>query len=571
MMNPMPFDDWLNKWKKGMVDSFDRRSFMQAANSIAWQFFRQAASRPRLEGYGVNDAPRFRNNPFTLGVASGDPLADSVVLWTRLAPDPLNGGGMPSQAMPVKWEVATDENFRNVVQQGTELARPELAHSVHIEAKWLKPNHVYYYRFKSGNELSPVGRTKTLPAHGSNVSEMAFAFASCQQYEHGYYTAYQHMAKEDLDLVFHLGDYIYEYGPNQYLSPTGNVRPHNSPEVTTLLGYRNRYALYRSDEHLQSVHAAFPWVVTWDDHEVENNYANIIPQKGQSVAAFIYRRAAAYQAYYEHMPLRRSHIPYGAYMQLYRNFSYGNLASFNVLDTRQYRHDQANGDGSKPHTYDSLNPARTMLGAGQEQWLLGNLYHSKTHWNVLAQQVFFCQRNYGTAAFPKYSMDSWDGYWAARQRIIDFAAYIQLKNMIILTGDIHSNWASNILTNFNNPHSRIIGAEFAGTSITSGGNGADKRKDTDRILAQNPHIKFFNGNRGYVRCRVTPDNWQTDYRVVPFVTKPGADITTKASFVYEKGSDGIEEISSTIVPEGVRISDETEQDRERAHWDTGRN
>lgn len=565
MVNERPLEEWIkNLSEASLQKNIDRRSFLHIAGKIAGLSLGFVIAQS-IGGFEVNAAPRFRDYPFTLGVASGDPLSDSVVLWTRLAPDPLGGGGMSSQAVPVKWEVAIDEYFRKIVQRGTELAVPELGHSIHVEVHGLKPNFEYFYRFKSGNEVSPVGKTKTLPEIGTSVSSLAFAFASCQQYEHGYYTAYKHMSKEDLDLVFHLGDYIYEYGPNEYVSNTGNVRTHNSPEIITLEDYRNRYAQYRSDVNLKAAHAAFPWVVTWDDHEVENNYANVIPEKGQSVEAFIKRRAAAYQAYYEHMPLRQSSLPHGGDMQLYRNFSYGDLASFFVLDTRQYRDDQANGDGSKPHTPESLDPNRTLLGAEQEEWLLGNLGNSSSQWNVLAQQVFFSQRNYGTSTSPKFSMDSWDGYPAARQRITDFVASKNINNLIVLTGDVHASWASNLMTDYNDPNSKIIGAEFVGTSITSGGNGADKRADTDRILGLNPQIKFFNDYRGYVRCRVTPEYWQADYRVLPFVTKPGADISTRASFTYEKDQTGLKEISSTIVPEGVRISNEVEEDRNRAH------
>ncbi|AKE22072.1 MULTISPECIES: alkaline phosphatase PhoD [Bacillus] len=560
------FDEWVQKLKEESFqnNTFDRRKFIQGAGKIAGLSLGLTIAQS-VGAFEVNAAPKFSSYPFTLGVASGDPLSDSVVLWTRLAPDPLNGGGMPKQAVPVKWEVAKDEHFRKIVRKGTEMAKPSLAHSVHVEADGLEPNKVYYYRFKTGHELSPVGKTKTLPAPGANVPQMTFAFASCQQYEHGYYTAYKHMAKEKLDLVFHLGDYIYEYGPNEYVSKTGNVRTHNSAEIITLQDYRNRHAQYRSDANLKAAHAAFPWVVTWDDHEVENNYANKIPEKGQSVEAFVLRRAAAYQAYYEHMPLRISSLPNGPDMQLYRHFTYGNLASFNVLDTRQYRDDQANNDGNKPPSDESLNPNRTLLGKEQEQWLFNNLGSSTAHWNVLAQQIFFAKWNFGTSASPIYSMDSWDGYPAQRERVINFIKSKNLNNVVVLTGDVHASWASNLHVDFEKTSSKIFGAEFVGTSITSGGNGADKRADTDQILKENPHIKFFNDYRGYVRCTVTPHQWKADYRVMPFVTEPGAAISTRASFVYQKDQTGLRKVSSTTIQGGVKQSDEVEEDRFFAH------
>ncbi|MFJ8259809.1 alkaline phosphatase D family protein [Peribacillus asahii] len=565
MTNERSLDELVRKFtQENLNKNVDRRSFLQGAGKVAGLSLGLAIANSMGE-FKVEAAPVFKEYPFTLGVASGDPLSNSVVLWTRLAPDPLNGGGMSSHIVPVQWELATDENFRNIIQRGTEHASPNLAHSVHLEVSGLKANTVYYYRFKSGNELSPVGRTKTLPAPGASVASMTFAFASCQQFEHGYYTAYKHMAKEDLDLVFHLGDYIYEYGTNEYLSPTGNVRAHHGDEIITIEDYRNRYAQYRSDEHLRAAHASFPWIVTWDDHEVENNYANVIPEKDQSVEEFIKRRAAAYQAYYEHMPLRKSSLPHDGGMQLYRDFSYGDLANFYVLDTRQYRDDQANGDGSKAHTAESLDPNRTLLGPEQEKWLLDNLGNSKSQWNVLAQQIFFAERKSGSSTAPKFSMDSWDGYPAARQHITNFVAGRDINNIIVLTGDVHASWASNLTTDYNNPEAPIFGAEFVGTSITSGGDGSDVRADTAKTLSDNPHIKFFNNYRGYVRCQVTPEQWRADYRVVPFVTKPGADISTRASFVFQKNQQGLKEVAATTVPMGVQVSSEVEEDRHRAH------
>ncbi|MCP3028606.1 alkaline phosphatase [Halobacillus sp. A5] len=553
--------------EKTLHKDLDRRDFLQGAGKVAGVSLGLVMAQS-MGGLHVEaeEEEGFKEYPFTLGVASGDPLPDSVILWTRLAIDPLDGGGMPDRKVPVQWEIAKDENFRQVTQRGTEIAIPELAHSVHVDVNGLESNAPYFYRFKVGQDFSPVGQTKTLPASGSAVNSLSFAFASCQQYEHGYFTAYKHMAKEDLDLVFHLGDYIYEYGPDEYVAPSGNVRTHKGPETRSLEDYRNRHAQYRSDKDLQSAHASFPWVVTWDDHEVENNYANDIPEKDQSVEEFVKRRIAAYQAYYEHMPLRTSSMPDGADMKLYRDFSYGDLANFHVLDTRQYRSDQANGDQSSPQTDESLDPSRTLLGEEQEQWLLGRLDQSRAHWNVLAQQIFFAKRNYGPSAEdPRYSMDSWDGYIPARKRITEFAHEADMDNLIVLTGDVHANWASNLLADFDDLSSSMLGAEFVGTSISSGGNGADKRADTDRILEQNEHIRFFNDYRGYVRCEVTPTSWKADYRVLPFVTEPNADISTRASFVYEKDQEGIKEVSATIVSQGKASSSEVEDDRHKAH------
>ncbi|SFF90271.1 alkaline phosphatase D [Planifilum fulgidum] len=517
----------------------DRRRFLQEAGRITALSLGFTLSGALLKNVPVEAAPRFPSYPFTLGVASGDPMPDSVVLWTRLAPDPLNGGGMPPRDIPVRWEVAADEGFRRVIQSGTAYARSDFAHSVHVEVSGLQPDHHYYYRFKAGSELSPVGRTKTLPAPNAAVPVLSFAFASCQHYEHGYYTAYRRMAEEDLDLVLHLGDYIYEHGTGEYLCPSGNVRSHNSRKPRTLEEYRNRHALYKTDPDLQKAHAAFPWVVVWDDHEVENNYAGTIPQGEEGRRDFIRRRMAAYRAYYEHMPLRSRFMPRRGEMRLYRRFRCGDLVNFHVLDTRQYRDNQAGGDGWKPPGRESADPNRTLLGAEQERWLLSGLENSKARWNVIAQQVFFSKKDVRVGPGELLNMDSWDGYPASRDRILKFIAEKGISNLVVLTGDVHSNWANEIKADFDRPDSPTVGVEFVGTSITSDGDGFDTRRDIMGILAENPHIKFFNGQRGYVRCTVTPDIWRTDYRVLPYVSRPGAPITTRATFVVESGRPGL--------------------------------
>jgi alkaline phosphatase D len=349
---------------------------------------------------------RFSDYPFSLGVASGDPLADSVVIWTRLAPNPLAGGGMPLVNVPVRWQVALDEKMKQVVRRGTVLATPELAHSVHVDVCGLEPNRWYWYQFQAGKEASPIGRTRTAPAFDNYISQLNFAFVSCQDWQNGYYTAYRHLAEENLDLVIHLGDYIYEYG----LQP-GGPRQHNSPEIITLADYRDRYALYRTDSNLQAAHGAFPWIVTWDDHEVDNNYANLIPEDNQTQEAFRKRRANAYQAYYEHMPLRQSSLPKGANALLYRRLTFGNLAEFNVLDTRQYRTNQPCDDGLKPRCPQAFDSNATMTGSKQEQWLTKGLDKSRSRWNVIAQQTMLAQYNFSSSpGAGVFNMDQWDGY-----------------------------------------------------------------------------------------------------------------------------------------------------------------
>ncbi|MEM1255411.1 MAG: alkaline phosphatase D family protein [Cyanobacteria bacterium P01_H01_bin.21] len=481
---------------------------------------------------------RFSSYPFTLGVASGDPLPDGVVLWTRLAPDPLNGGGMPPDNVTVTCTIATDEALRNVVRRESTVARAAMGHSVHLEVSGLESNRVYWYRFEAGGEESPVGRTRTAPAPGTPLNQFRFAFASCQDYENGFYTAYQNMAREDLDLVVHLGDYIYEGGVS-----SDAVRQHNSGDIITLEEYRNRYALYRLDPNLQATHAAFPWTFTWDDHEVDNNYANFAPEDDQSARDFAIRRAVAYQVYYEHMPLRRPSASRGAFLQLYRRLSFGNLVTFNILDTRQYRTDQPCGDQFGPRCEESFSTTATMTGQRQEDWLFSGLNRSNARWNVLAQQTIFSQFNFGnTQVLPGdfFNPDQWDGYVAQRDRIIEFLQARRPSNPIVITGDIHSSWVHDIKADFDNPASATVGTEFVGTSISSSfGDGADTNALVSLAVPGNPHTKFFDGlNRGYVRCTLTPNTWKTDYRTVDTIESPTSGVQTLASFVVENGRPG---------------------------------
>lgn len=484
-------------------------------------------------GWAKSDALSFADDPFSLGVASGDPWANGVVLWTRLAPDPLNGGGMPAKSVPVKWEIATDEKMLNVVAKGTAAATPEFGHSVHVEATGLKPATWYWYRFTVDAGSSPIGRTRTAPALNAKNNRLNFAFVSCQHYETGYYTAYKYLAQDDLDLVLHLGDYIYEYSTIE-----GRVRRHNSPEIKTLEMYRNRYALYKSDPLLKEAHRNFPWMVVWDDHEVDNNYAGLTAEDNAPKDEFAKRQAQAYQAYYEHMPLRRSVLRANKRVEIYRRLNFGGLASFSMLDTRQYRSDQPCGDGGKPACPESLDPKQTIMGSAQEQWLMQGLRQSRARWNIVAQQVMVAPADSVAGAEQRFSMDQWNGYHAARQRFLEFLRDAKPSNPVVLTGDIHTNWVNDLKPEFYKESSPVVATEFVGTSISSGGDGSDLRPNTATVLAENPHIKFFNAQRGYVRCSLTPDRWQSDYRVLPAVSKPDEPISTRASFVVENGKPG---------------------------------
>jgi alkaline phosphatase D len=483
----------------------------------------------------LNAAPRFASTPFTLGVASGEPESDSVVLWTRLAPAPLDGGGMPPERIPVRWEVASDERLQTVVRSGVTMASPDAAHTVHVEVDGLRPSAPYWYRFRVGSWESPVGRTKTAPAAGAAHDRLRLGFVSCQRWEQGYFTALGHVAAEDLDLIVHLGDYIYEYGP-----PEKAVRPLTTPEITTLADYRARYALYRTDPDLQAAHAAAPFVVTWDDHEVDNDYADAHPEDRQPRDAFLRRRAAAYRAYFEHMPLRRRQAPRGPDMSLYRRLGYGQLAELLVLDTRQYRTPQPCGASRAALCEGARDPRGTILGQRQERWLFDRLHRSHATWNVLAQQVLISQVDVAEGAKVEYAMDKWAGYQADATALVEFLGGRKPSNPIVLTGDIHSNWVCDVKQDPRRPESATVATEFVGTSISSGGDGQEVPPRVAAFLPDNPHVRFFNGQRGYVRCTITPTRWQADYRIVPYVTRPGAPVATGASFVVESGRPGAE-------------------------------
>lgn len=486
--------------------------------------------------------PKFSNYPFSLGVASGDPLPDGVVLWTRLAPDPLNGGGMPQENVPVQWQIAADEKMRQVVFSGTAIATREFAHSIHVEVQGLEPARWYWYQFRVGNEVSPIGRTKTAPAPNAHLNQLNFAFVTCQKWEDGFYSAYRRLAEEDLDLVLHLGDYIYEYGINS----TGGVRNLSLPEqfreeTKTLEQYRLRYALYKTDPDLQKAHALFPFVVTWDDHEVDNDYTDSISENNDPIEDFLERRAAAYQAYYEHLPLRRSSLPRGANMHLYRRLDFGDLASFNVLDTRQYRSNQPCGDGETPRCEAALDPAQTMTGNRQESWLLNALNRSQTHWNIIAQQVLMAQLDHKVGAGEIFWNDSWDGYPLARQRLLDFIAQRQIANPVVITGDWHSTFVSDLKLDFKDSNSPTVAAEFVTPSLTSNGDRIVYGPYYGPMIPENPHIKFFDGDRrGYFRVNLNRDRWQSDLRIVTTVSQPDAPVYTLASFVVENGSPSVQ-------------------------------
>jgi alkaline phosphatase D len=481
---------------------------------------------------------RFGQDPFTLGIASGYPAPGSVVLWTRLAPVPFApGGGLErNDAIPVQWEVATDEGLRKVVQSGTYYATSRWGHSVHAEPTGLEPGRDYWYRFTAGGQRSEVGRTRTAPAPDASNEHLRVAVASCQQYEHGYFLAYRHMLDDDLDLVVHVGDYIYEesWGLKR-------IRSHNAPEVMTLDDYRARYALYRGESELKSAHAMYPWLVTWDDHEVENDYSGWMSENDDPKDWFLARRAAAYQAFYEHMPLPSRAIPYGPDMRLHADRTFGQLASICMLDTRQYRSPLACTEpgrrGSRSTNCDELrDPMRTKLGSAQEGWLSARMAASKARWNLFASGTVMAYIDEQRGPGERFWNDGWNGYPAARARFMNELAETKVTNPVVVSGDIHSFLTARHHKVPNDLSSPVIASEFVATSISAQG---VSQATLDERRSANPNVLYANTERrGYLRLDVTPQRLQADLVGMESVTDRNAGRKVQASFVVESGRAG---------------------------------
>ncbi|MDQ0777666.1 alkaline phosphatase D [Streptomyces aurantiacus] len=524
-----------------------RRRFLTVTGAAAALAFATNLPTAGVAAAAELDAAKITENPFTLGVASGDPQATSVLLWTRLAPTPYQAdSGLPPERVTVRWELAHDERFRHIVRRGAAIAHPEFHHSVHVEVGHLDSDRIFYYRFRAGSWVSETGRTRTAPSSRARVDQLTLAAVSCQAYHEGYFTAYGHLAEDDVDVVFHVGDYLYEYA----VSSVGGARNYTdrvlpdlfNRETITLEDYRLRYALYKTDPDLRAAHAAHPFVVTWDDHEIENNYADDIPENSVPQEEFLLRRAAGYRAYWENLPLRRPQRPAGPDMQLYRRLNWGRLAQFDILDTRQYRSDQAYGDGADVPGPESDDPSRTITGATQERWLLDGWRASKALWNVVPQQVTFSQRKLDLNEAAKMSMDAWDGYRASRGRVLAGAKAAGVDNLMVLTGDVHVGYAFDIKDDFDDSASRTLGTEIVTTSVTSGRDGAEKPANWDTYTRANPHLKFYNGRRGYTTVRLGRDSARADFKTVVAVTTPGAPITTAAAFVTEVGDQGLKPV-----------------------------
>lgn len=514
------------------VSQAARRAFLSRALTLGAAGFLQPLA-------GCAPTPvRFREHPFTLGIASGAPRADGFVIWTRLAPRPLEGGGMKPKPVEVEWEVAADERFAKVVRRGKAIANPSSVHAVHVEVDGLDAARDYWYRFIAGGERSDGARTRTAPSPGHGDERLRLALASCQQYEQGWYVAHRHLAAEGVDLVAFVGDYIYE-------SSWGNrhVRHHATGEPHTLDDYRARYAQYKTDPDLQRSHACAPWIFTWDDHEVDNDYAG--DRSEDLDPRFLARRAAAYRAFLEHLPVRPSEVEANGGYRIYGRHAWGDLALLHVLDDRQYRDHQAcpkalrgGGNVVGAECTERLDPHRTMLGAAQERWLAEGLARSRAHWNLVVQQTLMATAGRPSERGPLHWTDGWDGYPIARERLLAALAQPGVRNPIVLGGDVHANYVADLHLRPGDPASPLVAAEFCGTSITSQGTRPDV---IARIKGANPHIRFAESTkRGYVVLDVSRGRTEAALRVVETVKERDSPVATRARFTVEDGRPGVQ-------------------------------
>jgi alkaline phosphatase D len=531
------------------------------------EFHRLAAAAGALALVPFGEAGaqvRFTSPPFQLGVASGDPSADGFVIWTRLAPEPFDPAYLGQTIFEVAWEVAEDSGFSRIAKQGTAWARPHLAHSVHVEISGLESGHEYFYRFRLGRYESDTGRALTCPAADASAGMLRFDFCSCAHYEQGFFSAYRFMAEDRPDLILHLGDYIYEdaWGDRR-------VRQFDPLEAVTLEDYRRRYTQYHTDPDLQAAHAACPWLVTWDDHEVDNDYVGLTSEHelcGGAVVrdAFPARRAAAYQAWYEHMPVGPSRLAADMAVRIYGATDWGRLARFYVLDTRQYRSVQAcpaeptaercdfanhrkilfGGAGGAnfidPNAPDCkaqlADASRTVLGDAQERWLDGALGGRAASWNVIAQNVMMMTVAEGTMESPRHYSDAWAGYPPARERLYGALAKHGAANPVVLTGDIHSFWVNDLA----NAAGKAVAVELVASSI------ATSTYDKSAFLPLNPGTQFHDGkHNGYVRCELTPDALRADIVAIENREDPRSAANVAASFEVRSGDPHARRIAAT--------------------------
>ncbi|MEU7005991.1 alkaline phosphatase D family protein [Streptomyces sp. NPDC046332] len=537
-----------------------RRTVVKAAavTAVATPVLVGAAS-PALAG---SEAPAFLH-----GVASGDPLPDGVLLWTRVTPtsDATPGSGR-GPAVTVGWEVAEDRDFARTVARGTLTATAASDHTVKVDVRGLRPATAHWFRFTAGDTVSPVGRTRTTPATDAATPGVRFGVVSCANWEAGHFSAYRHLAaRADLDAILHLGDYIYEYAAGSYPEAAYSVRQHEPKhEIVSLADYRLRHATYKTDADLQALHAAHPVIAIWDDHEVANDAwsggaENHTPGAEGEWAG---RVAAAKQAYFEWMPVRAS-----TEGTVYRRLRFGKLADLHLLDLRSFRSQQARiGSG----TVD--DPERTITGRAQLDWLKSGLASSDATWKLVGTSVMISPVAFGSLpaqllgplaellGLPKeglaINVDQWDGYTDDRKELLAHLTQRSVRNTVFLTGDIHMAWATDVpVKAATYPLSQSAATEFVVTSVTSDNiddllhvaPGTLSVVAAGAIKAANRHVKWVDmDNHGYGVLDVTAEHSQMDYYTVSDKTKPDATTAWARSYRTKNGTQRVERVYQPV-------------------------
>jgi alkaline phosphatase D len=506
-----------------------RREFIQTATA--------SATAIPLAIRAQQSAGDSASRVFRHGVASGDPLTDRVMLWTRVTPPAARSATAP---IDVSWQIASDEALTQIVGRGTAATAEERDYTVKVDAGGLRPGRIYYYAFTVDGERSPVGRTKTLPERGT--ARLRLASVSCSNYPAGYFNVYRCLAnRPDLDAVVHLGDYIYEFANGRYGDGTAAGRvPLPRGEAVTLADYRNRYATYRSDIDLQEAHRLHPFIVVWDDHELANDaWSGGAVNHTADQGDWQTRRQGAYKAYLEWMPVRESTQ---AGIRLYRSFRFGDLSDLIMLDTRGLRDQQVDGRDAAA----LADPRRSLLGAEQEAWFFAQLRDSQradTTWRLLGQQILFSPLS--LPGFPVQRPDVWDGYPAGRNRVLDVIEQDKISNVVVLTGDIHSSWALDVPRDpWAKGYDASSGAgslavELVTPAVSSPPFFATaSQRDAAKLLQPLArHLKYLEGeHRGYILLDVSKDRLQADWYHVPSVDTRSVQESKAASFICERGS-----------------------------------
>ena len=518
------------------------------------------------------------NAVFAHGVASGDPLPRGVLLWTRVTPTPeATPGSGAGPSVTVRWEVATDAGFDHVVRRGEAVTGPARDHTVKVDVGGLRPATWYHYRFRLGSAVSRTGRTRTAPGRRATPGHLRFGVVSCANWQAGWFSAYRHLAaRDDLHAVLHLGDYLYEYGPGEYGYGQSNVdvRPHDpAHEMVALAAYRQRHAQYKTDPDLQDLHAKYPWIVTWDDHEVTNDQWSGGAENHQPDAEGDYRRrrARAHRAYDEWMPVRMAGTAdLGDGTRLFRRLRFGALAEISMLDLRTYRDQQADQTGVS-------DPERTITGRAQLRWLRESLMRRGPQWKLVGNPVMIAPVDFGalpddlvspvndvTGLLPEdgvpYNTDQWDGYTADRNRVLRHLDNHSVEDVLFVTGDIHSGWACELPLDAStyvaeSPTRTSVGVEFVCSSVTSNNlkditgdpSGVTSTGVEETIKLTNRHIRYLNfDDHGFSVLDLTPERAQMDWFVISDRADEDATLRWDASWLTRSGTSRIEPADAPV-------------------------